>query len=1114
MEKKEEKPSFEISGKNNLSSQKAETLSVNDDPAAAASRLIKALHNYYESEHLYVFTVDPAADCVNLFQQDFQKNSSADNEKPKRIPLSILNLWLQNLQEQKWFQFPENSDSALTNALIQLFSETSLKIEKLLAVPLDHENQLIGFVCIVNPAAHTAEKDFLICMSTYLSDEISRKKNSRKCLKTAYEPVLEIIKHSPEVAVLLISDKENRISPLVCSDSFYKMVGETQENVWSLFSSLPCRGICPDDFPNIHQEIMDHLKTREPFKTDCRMINSKDEYFWVNISYSFPVISGRQYIYAAYTNIDAYKRQEADLERRYRSYQAYLEGASASFLTTVRADITEDRLDFISGYDAEIEKDYGAGSYSRMVVAVSSRICRQKDRDTFLQEFSREAILESFQSGKNYKKLTYYSERKDGNPIWIETSINMVLNPINEGVTAFIYSKDINSQKISDIIFKNYFENHFDYIEYINGRRNTALPIVLNKISEKYLRSGENLDYEETVEKLIRELVIPEEMEACLKFMKLANVVEKLEKKDSCSFSCTMKDAEGKLHNKKLEFFYLDRENQQMALIQSDFTDIQKAQNELTENLRMALQAAEQASSAKTEFLSRMSHEIRTPMNAIIGLDAIALQEKGLSSSMEDHLTKIGISARFLLSLINDILDMSRIESGKMSLRKEEFNFEEFINGINTILYEQCRDSGLDYDCIVKGFTEETYVGDSTKLQQVLVNVLGNAVKFTPTGGKIHFMIEQVSRTKEKAAMRFTVSDTGIGIDSAFLPHIFEAFTQESRGNTSVYGGTGLGLAISKNIVTLMGGNIAVHSIKNVGTEFTIDVNLDLSQSTRIKHRMISDLNLKSLETLIVDDDVIVCQHTQIILRDSGFAAEWVDSGQGAIEMVENRRKSNNDYDLILIDWKMPIMDGIETTREIRKIVGPEVTIIIMTAYDWSEIEDKALAAGVDMFMKKPVFASSVTRAIEQVFRRKSKEFAPETEPEFDFSGKRILLAEDNVINTEIEKSLLEEKHAAVDTAENGVDAIEKFTTSPVGYYDMILMDVRMPLMDGLEATRAIRNLKKSDSKTIPIIAMTANAFDEDVNRSLKSGMNEHLTKPIDPQMMYATLQKYFKKEN
>lgn len=576
-----------------------------------------------------------------------------------------------------------------------------------------------------------------------------------------------------------------------------------------------------------------------------------------------------------------------------------------------------------------------------------------------------------------------------------------------------------------------------------------------------------------------------------------------LKKTNLFSDSFTIKENNHFL-TKRFDFSYIDMDAGLITLITSDITDVQQKQIEQETQLREALEAANLASLAKSEFLSRMSHEIRTPMNAIIGLDTIALQEKNLSSSMEDHLKKIGISARFLLSLINDILDMSRIESGKMLLKNDNFDFRKMIDSINAIIYSQCKERGIDYECVIKDYIEEEYIGDVTKLQQVLLNILGNAVKFTDKGGKIHFMIEQVSTTVNNAKIKFCIADTGKGIDQRYIPHIFDTFSQEDSGATAIYGGTGLGLAISKHLVEMMDGNISVNSIKGMGTDFNVELSLGLSENTT-RWNMIKPIkNFSAIKTLIVDDDVIVCEHTKVILSQVGIVAQWVDSGIKAVEQVKERHLDANDFDLIILDWKMPDMDGITTTRQIRKVVGPDVTIIMLTAYDWAEIEEKARVAGVDCFIRKPVFASSILEAYEDKVSGTKKDL--QIHKSYNFDGKTILLVEDNLINAEIAQNLLEMAGFNVDCAHNGVEAIQHFSANKPFYYAAILMDIRMPIMDGLEAAKVLRSVHKEDATTIPIIAMSANAFEEDISKSLQAGMNAHLSKPVEADVLYETL--------
>ena len=340
-----------------------------------------------------------------------------------------------------------------------------------------------------------------------------------------------------------------------------------------------------------------------------------------------------------------------------------------------------------------------------------------------------------------------------------------------------------------------------------------------------------------------------------------------------------------------------------------------------------------------------------------------------------------------------------------------------------------------------------------------------------------------------------------------FIPHIFEPFSQESTGTTSLYGGTGLGLAISKNIVDMMDGKITVRSIKGIGTEFIVDVKLGITEEEKLRHNQKKhDFNFSHLKTLVVDDDVAVCESAVMTLHEMGISAEWVDSGRKAVEQVNTLWSQNRYYDMILIDWKMPDMDGIETARRIRSIVGPEVTIIIMTAYDWISIEHEAKLAGVNLLMSKPMFKSSLVSAFTKALGEKEEQEEKTQVIDYDFTGKRVLLAEDNQINTEVAVMLLESKGFTVDTAESGLRAMEMFSKSPEGYYNVILMDIRMPLMDGLTAATNIRHLSNADAAAIPIIAMTANAFDDDIEKSKAAGMNAHLAKPIEPERMFQTL--------
>ena len=525
-----------------------------------------------------------------------------------------------------------------------------------------------------------------------------------------------------------------------------------------------------------------------------------------------------------------------------------------------------------------------------------------------------------------------------------------------------------------------------------------------------------------------------------------------------------------------------------------------KELSESREALKDALAIAENANKAKTLFLSNMSHEIRTPMNAIIGLNNIAMNDPTASDQVKEYLSKIGASAQHLLGIINEILDMSRIESGNMTVRKEEFSFAKALEQVNTIITDQCRDKGIVYDCQMKGQVDDYYIGDVVKLKQVLINILGNAVKFTPEGGTVRFLIEEGKRFDRNAVLKFTISDNGIGMSKEFLPHLFEPFSQEESTSAGKYGSTGLGMPITKSIVELMNGHIDVASEKGKGTTFTVTVTL--GESDRKQQVEEDGLVPQDMSVLVIDDDNIALEHAEIILSQIGIKCETAESGKEALDKVRIRHGRREDYNLIIIDWKMPEMDGIETTRQIREIVGEETPVIILTSFNWDEIADEAREAGVDTFVPKPLFASTVLDEFSEVFQNKTH-----VEKTVDLKGRRVLLAEDMEVNAEIMMTVLGMREMEVDLAENGRVAVNLFESHEPGYYDAILMDMRMPEMDGLEATRTIRRLQRDDAKTIPIIALTANAFDEDVQRSMQAGLNAHLSKPVEPEELFKTLE-------
>ena len=533
------------------------------------------------------------------------------------------------------------------------------------------------------------------------------------------------------------------------------------------------------------------------------------------------------------------------------------------------------------------------------------------------------------------------------------------------------------------------------------------------------------------------------------------------------------------------------------ALLASmDVSQEKKAEIESHKALKDAYRAAENASRAKTEFLSNMSHDIRTPMNAIVGLTAIAGANIESQDRVVECLGKITKSSRHLLGLINEVLDMARIESGRISLAEEDFSLPELVDNLLTLTKPAIDEHRHQLEVHIEHIEHEAVCGDSLRIQQVFVNLMSNAVKYTPDGGNITLTIkEKPNGFSELGCYEFSIEDNGIGMTPEFQKIMFEPFSRADDHRTTKVQGTGLGMAIARNIVNLMNGDIQVESAPNKGTKITVTVYLKLQENEKEQEKELLDLPV-----LVVDDDKTCCESTVATLQEIGIAGEWVLTGKEAVERCAARHKTGRDYFAVILDWKMPEIDGIATARKIRERVGEDVTIIILTSFDFSEIEEEARAAGVNAFMAKPLFRSRLTATLRQFTSGKKEKNARNYLEDFakeNYAGKRILLVEDNELNREIATEIIGMTGVTIDSAENGKIAVEKVMEAPEKWYDLIFMDIQMPIMNGYEATAAIRALAGSRGK-VPIIAMTANAFAEDVQLAKNTGMNEHIAKPLD----------------
>ncbi|MCQ4637366.1 response regulator [Anaerovorax odorimutans] len=621
---------------------------------------------------------------------------------------------------------------------------------------------------------------------------------------------------------------------------------------------------------------------------------------------------------------------------------------------------------------------------------------------------------------------------------------------------------------------------------------------------------GEPKSYTDLYE-VFMPIIEPEAREEYEKRFSLKALKETLgKKKNEVFLEARAMLMDGQLHWISVQIIHVENpySGDQMAILLSRRVDEQKYEEEQSRRvLRSALENAKAANEAKSQFLSNMSHDIRTPMNAIVGMTAIAKAHLDDRARIKDCLKKIDLSSTHLLNLINDVLDMSKIESGKLVLREEPFNLAEMIVDTVGLVLPQANSNDLEINVKLTPMKNERVVGDLLRIRQVCLNIFSNAVKYTPAGGKITIEMEQVSsKRKGYGTYLLRCEDTGIGMTEEFQKKLFTPFERMQGSTVSRISGTGLGMAITKNIVDLMNGHIDVKSESGKGSLFTVTLPLKLEEAQQEKVPKI----WLGARTLIIDDDQQACEAAVEILTDMGILAEYVDNGRDALEKIAAAQQSKEPYQLVLVDWKMPDMDGAETSEKIRAIVGPEVPIIFLTAYDWSEIEQEVKARGVTGFLSKPFYRSNLCYLLNELDEREDGEdtFIYKTEK---FSGKRVLLVEDNPLNMEIARELIKEAGLRIEEALNGQEAVDKFRASSAGYYDLILMDIQMPIMDGYEATEHIRSieLERPDAKRVPIVAMTANAFAEDAQEALRSGMNDHISKPVDIRILNDTLKKW-----
>lgn len=823
------------------------------------------------------------------------------------------------------------------------------------------------------------------------------------------------------------------------------------------------------------------------------------------------------------------EQRKKELEKENREMGYIINGVNTLFSRFAMVDLEKETYQYLAGTRPADDKVGVEGRYDELTGYLCSRFIEDSDRREFAARITREAVIEAMEDEDDLRFECHMLH--DGQPEW--EHVNIICLERKDGhVSKVLLSK----QNITDVKERE-LQMEAEMSRAGRKERQYRIAITANAICTYDINLTKDLIEEDIVREVdgrpvsfLKELGLEIPCSASEWFEKRKQFVLEESMREYCA-SINVKnlkecfergEAEVDVEYWRRDFggenicvrqsFIMTRDDDtndiMVMVVAKDITESVKAQREQTQALQDALMQAQHANRAKSTFLSNMSHDIRTPMNAIIGFTTIAVSHIDNKDQVKDCLQKVLSSSNHLLSLINDILDMSRIESGKVQIKEQECNISELMHNLVNIIQPQVKAKQLELFIDTFEIANEDVMADSLKLNQVFINLLSNAVKYTPAGGSISFRIMQKTTFRHGYGdYVFIVKDNGIGMSKDFVNHIFEPFEREVTATQSGIQGTGLGMAITRNIVEMMNGTISVESELGKGSTFTVEITLKLQDVEKNAEQI---KELEGLRALVVDDDFHVCDSVSKMLKKIGMRSEWTTSGREAAYRAKLAHEEGDSYHTYIVDWQMPEISGIETARKIRKVVGKDAPIIILTAYDWSDIEEEAKAAGVTAFCAKPLFMSDLKAALVAANSLGDKEEENVAAWSLvDFKGKRVLLVEDIELNREIAEVILEEAGFKVESAPDGTDAVAMVKQSEENYYDVILMDVQMPIMNGYEATRAIRNLARKDVRTMPIIAMTANALEEDKEAALKNGMNAHLSKPIDVDIFMEVLSKF-----
>ena len=1114
--------------------------------------ILAYIGEYYQADRAYIFEVTDGRLYANNLYEWCDDGITAEIENLQNIPLAGLECWFEAFEEEGEFFISSLSDDYHPDSKTYQILEPQ-GIESLAAAPMIVKDTIVGFLGVDNPRRNTGDLLLLSVVASTCYSEISTRRQMDSKLKQSSQAIQKMkvkeLETQDNLIQALAIPYENiyAVNADTCEAVCYRMGQTMSERYGQKFAAGNYeKNICDyieNDVLEEDRHLFDKLRfvsgvnellaDRKTYYFNYRVLrNNRMQYFQCQIVK--PNRERNEFV-VGFKNVDEEKQQELAQQRKVEEALTVVEQLNAVLreemviagalskeyhslfkIDAKTGNMSLYRTDGMGMSSETLKKLMMAGDYDRIISLYIDRFVVHEDRERMQESARLDVLLEKVPETGLYK-LGY---RRIMNGVTAYYEMNVVKTVDQSGTVTFILGmRDVDEEMRRQLKQTREMEAQREIIEGLGSEYYSVLLVDPETDTVTTYRAEDedgraiadyfhrhNMCWSKGLRGYAEELVSERSRSEFVEKLSLDHI-----RADGQDYSLTYEKLtdNGIIYLQARVAFVREKNGGLAAVVGTrNVDDLIKKERQQEMALQAAFDAAEAANKAKTDFLSNMSHDIRTPMNGIIGMTAIAAAHLDDRERVKDSLQKITQASKHLLSLINEVLDMSKIESGKVQRIEEEFNLSDLIDNLITMTSPQIEEHHHELSVNISGVTHEAVIGDSLRIQKIFTNLMGNAVKFTPDGGRIQISIsEKPSGQAKVGCYEFIFEDNGIGMSEEFIEQIFQPFVRADDGRVNRIQGTGLGMPISRNIVRMMGGDIKVESKLGEGSRFTVTMYLKLQDAAEIQYDKLVDLDV-----LVADDDAISLESCCGMLNDFGMKAMGVSTGAEAVEQVVLHHEQGQDYFACIIDWKMPDMDGVATTRAIRKAVGNDVPIIIISAYDWSDIELEARAAGANAFISKPLFRSRLAKTFSSLVNEEEQR-EPDTPfmelENLNLTGHRALLVEDNELNAEIAMEILGMTGLTMDHAADGTEAVDMISECEDGYYDIIFMDIQMPKMNGYDATRAIRAMKRNYCKQIPIVAMTANAFAEDVLAAKTVGMNEHIAKPFDMKTIARTLNKW-----